>query len=103
MVSVHMHSMLVGVYLDLVSVSTEGRGGLLERDYEERPKRFWYSLVCLEDKSRADNPVVEGGRGCGQLFFEHGFLFLFQCLEEQILRGENFIEVFILACCLGIM
>ena len=75
--------------MDLASVSTEGRGGLLERDYEERPKRFWYSLVCLEDKSRADDPVVEGGRGCGILFFERGFLFLFQYLEGTDIAGKE--------------
>ena len=75
--------------MDLAGVSTEGRGGLLERDYEERPKQLWYSLVCLEDKSWADDPAVVGGRRCGHLFFERRFLFLFQCLEGTDIAGRE--------------
>ena len=55
--------------MDLAGVSTEGKGGLLGRVYKERPKRFWYLLVCLEEISWADDPAVEGRGGVWSFVF----------------------------------
>ena len=86
-----------------MGVSTEGKGGLLGRVYKERPKRFWYLLVCLEEYFGWTILQSRGGEGMVFCFLDVDSYFCSYVRREQILRGENLIEVFILACCLGIM